>query len=194
MTIPANGHRLLHGAVSYGLASARFVTPDLLRQPTPCTGWDLRMLLSHVSESLDALAEGLTSGTVNLGPAGAAGPGAELTGVRVRCARLLAAAAGNHPDRRIAIAGQALNGSVLVCAGAIEIAVHGWDIAAACGSPWPIPAGLASDLLQAAALLVTQDSRGGLFAGPVPVPEQAAPGDRLVAFLGRNPDLPAARL
>jgi hypothetical protein len=31
-----------------------------------------------------------------------------------------------------------------------------------------------------------------LFADPVPVPGQAGPGDQLVAFLGRQPRIPAA--
>jgi len=73
----------------------------------------------------------------------------------------------------------------------VEIAVHGWDISVACGGG-TIPAALARDLLPIAALLAPPGSRAGLFAGPVPVPDRAGPGDRLVAFLGRQPGPPAA--
>jgi uncharacterized protein (TIGR03086 family) len=69
----------------------------------------------------------------------------------------------------------------------VEIAVHGWDVAQACGRPRPIPPQLAEELLQLAPLLVTDADRPGRFAPPVAVPAGASPGDRLVAFLGRGP-------
>jgi uncharacterized protein (TIGR03086 family) len=71
--------------------------------------------------------------------------------------------------------------------GAIEITVHGWDIAVACGRTRPVPPGLATVLLTAAQLLVPPDTRPGLFADPVALPGPASPGDQLVAFLGRRP-------
>jgi hypothetical protein len=40
-------------------------------------------------------------------------------------------------------------------------------------------------MLQLSPLLLA--GREGLFAGPVEVPAQATPGDKLVAFLGRDP-------
>jgi hypothetical protein len=77
-------------------------------------------------------------------------------------------------------------------AGAIEIAVHGWDISAACGVSRPVPPALAAVLLPIAPLLITPGTRPGLFADPVRLPGPAGPGDQLVAFLGRQPRLPAA--
>jgi hypothetical protein len=70
--------------------------------------------------------------------------------------------------------------------GAIEIIVHGWDIAVACGRARPAPPGLAAVLLATAPLLPS-DVRPGLFAHPVPLHGPACPGDDLVAFLGRRP-------
>lgn len=170
-------------AVGYASASARAVTPALLSRPTPCAAWNLEMLLSHVSESLDALAEGLGRGTVSLIPASI--PEAEPAGMRVRCARLLAAMAAAPPRRVITVADRDLSDSVLACAGAIEIAVHGWDISAACGAPAPIPAALARGLLEAAPVLIPDAARGELFGAPVTPPALAAPGELLLAFLGR---------
>jgi uncharacterized protein (TIGR03086 family) len=183
--IPEAGHGLLRLAIGYASASARGVTPRLLSKPTPCTEWNLNMLLSHVSESLDTLAEGLSSGMVSLIPAGREGPDAEPAGMRARCARLLAAVAIAPAGRPVAVADRDLSGSALACAGAIEITVHGWDISAACDSPQPIPAALASTLLAAAPVLIPGSARGRLFAEPLPVPALASPGDRLLAFLGR---------
>jgi hypothetical protein len=71
--------------------------------------------------------------------------------------------------------------------GAIEIIVHGWDIAVACGRARPVPPGVAAVLLATASLLVPSDVRPRLFADPVPLHGPACPGDELVAFLGRRP-------
>jgi uncharacterized protein (TIGR03086 family) len=176
---------LLRQSITYALASADLVTPALLTSPTPCAGWSLAMLLSHVSESLDALAEGLTLGTVTLVPAAVAELDNEPAGMRARCARLLTATKDAPADGMIAIGGRDLPGSLLACAGAIEITVHGWDIAAACGAPRAIPASLASALLDTAPVLLPDDARDGLFAAPLPVPLLASPGEHLLGFLGR---------
>jgi len=74
-------------------------------------------------------------------------------------------------------------------AGAIDVAVHGWDVARACGSTQPIPEQLAQDMLEISPLLVTRDDRPERFAAPIPVPPQASASDRLVAYLGRDPAL-----
>jgi hypothetical protein len=82
-----------------------------------------------------------------------------------------------------------LTASVVTVAGAIEIAVHGWDISVACGGARVIPSNLAALLLPIAPLLITAETRSGLFADPVRLARPACPGDELVAFLGRQPRL-----
>jgi hypothetical protein len=84
-----------------------------------------------------------------------------------------------------------LGDSIGVLHEAIEVAVHGWDLWVACGAPRPVPAGLAAVLLPIAPLLITPAVRPGLFADPVRLPGPAGPGDRLVAFCGRQPRPPA---
>lgn len=71
--------------------------------------------------------------------------------------------------------------------GAIEIAVHGWDVAMACGHRRPMGDGLANDILRLARLLVGDGDRYPMFAAPLDVSPQASPSERLVAFLGRGP-------
>ena len=184
MTCLAPGRELLRSAIYYALPSADLVTPALLAMPTPCAAWNLGMLLSHLSESLDALAEGLNHGAVCRWP-GTAEPDATPAGLRVRCERLLAAIQAAPADRSVIIAGHDMTETALTCTGAIEIGVHGWDIAAACGSPRPIPDNLARPLLRVAPALLPGSSREGLFAEPLPADLQAGPGERLLAFLGR---------
>jgi uncharacterized protein (TIGR03086 family) len=156
---------------------------------TPCAGWDLRTLLRHLTDSLDALAEALGTGIVSRGVAKAAVRDQDLVpGLSEGAGTLLCACAvAGTGDRRVAVGDRELTTSLVTMTGAIEIAVHGWDISVACAGHGTIPAGLARDLLPIAPLLVTPATRAGRFADPVPVPALAAPGDRLVAFLGRQP-------
>ena len=87
----------------------------------------------------------------------------------------------------VTIGGHTLTSALVAGTGAIEITVHGWDVARACGRTDPVPPALADELLDLAPLLVACTDRPGRFDRPVPVPPGAAPGDRLVAFLGRQP-------
>jgi uncharacterized protein (TIGR03086 family) len=191
MATPTGAPRLLEQAVSYALASAGRATPQLLPLPTPCEGWNLRTLLLHVSDSLGVLAEAMRAGHIGPGPPPDPAPTAAadpLTCLRRQARDLLGAcAAASVEERLVAIADRELTTSLVTAAGAIEIAVHGWDISVACGIRRPIPPSLAAALLPAAPLLIPRATRAGLFADPVPMPEAAGPGDRLVAFLGRHP-------
>ena len=181
---------LLEHAVSYTLASAGQVTPQLLPLPTPCEGWDLRTLLLHVSDSLGVLAQAMRAGHIALDPPPCDEPIADADPVaclRRQARHLLGACAASTEERLVAIADRELTTSMVTAAGAIEIAVHGWDISVACGIRRPIPPALAAELLPVAPLLIPRATRAGLFADPVPLPEPACPSDRLVAFLGRPP-------
>jgi uncharacterized protein (TIGR03086 family) len=176
---------LLERALGYATCSAADVRPALLERPTPCRGWTLDMLLRHTSESLTALREGAVTGHVALIPAGQdrADP---VRAFHDTTAALLAARAG--PGRPVLDIGDlSLPAIAMEAAGAIEIAVHGWDISQACGTRRPIPDPLAATLLRIAPLLIPDTGRDPLFGPPVPVPPRAGPGDRLVAFLGRDP-------
>ncbi|MGH3171399.1 MAG: TIGR03086 family metal-binding protein [Trebonia sp.] len=187
MTEPATGPWVLEQAVTYLLDGVRRVTPDSLDGPTPCARWNLRMLLSHTCESLEALTEAFGCGAVGLRPAPAVAGGAEIASVRARCGRLLAACAV-AAGQPVSIAGHDVTGSVVIYAGAVEIAVHGWDVRVATGRPQPVPPVLAEALLRVVPLLVMDGARDGLFGDLVPVPASAPAGDRLVAFLGRRPE------
>jgi uncharacterized protein (TIGR03086 family) len=186
--MPASGTAAFQRALRYALAAAGRVTPEMLARPTPCRAWDLRMLLLHATESLAALAEGLDDRRVLLHPAVAGAglpidPGALF---RLRARRLLGSCARADPaDAVITVGGCPMAATLLVTTGALEVAVHGWDIAQACGSREPVPAALAAGLLRAAPLLITDSDRQRLFAAPVHLAAGASPSDRLIAFLGR---------
>src|SRR5690349_23425758 len=189
---PSDGDRLLEPSVSYALGVVLSVTPEILPRPTPCRGWDLRMLLRHACESLAAFGEGIEAGRVGLDPAAEDGDLAAdpARAIRERAGQLLDAWTGpGHQRQVIEIAGCPLAPGVMAAAAALEVAVHGWDISRACGQRQPIPRALATSLLAIAPLLVPRTGRHPLFAAPVTVPATAGPSDQLTGFLGRSPGI-----
>ncbi|NLU70831.1 TIGR03086 family metal-binding protein [Streptomyces sp. HNM0574] len=193
--LPETDTALLERAVGYALCAVRPVTRAVLTAPTPCRRWDLEALLRHTNDSLTALSEGLGDGRVPLpaGPndrteAGSRTDPAEV--FRLRATRLLEICAGG-PGGFVEVADLPLTAAAVVRTGALEIAVHAWDIAQAAGLPRPVPPRLATALLRTARQLVPAPyARPPLFAPPVTVPAEADPSDRLIAFLGRDPRHP----
>ncbi|WP_406360234.1 TIGR03086 family metal-binding protein [Streptomyces sp. NBC_00715] len=190
-----NPGELLERSLAYALGGVAAVPRADLGRPTPCAEWDLGELLQHLDDSLDALHEGVSEGRVGLCPAvPAADP---VCAFRARAGALLgawAAVSAAPPDPAVsaappapAVGDRCLDLGLLAAVGALEIAVHGWDVTQACGRPRPIPAALAADLLPLAAVVVADADRGVRFADPVAVPAGAGPGDVLLAFLGRGP-------
>jgi len=185
---------LLAGAVSYMLGVCAPLGPGEMALPTPCPHWDLARLLGHLCESMADLEAALRTGRLDLnGPSGRTG-GDPVEALRDRAAELLCAGyCYGGPERFVAVGGLPIPAGVVACTGAVEIAVHGWDVSAARARAGraggiiqaPIPAALATRMLRLGPLLVA--GREGLFGVPVEVPAQASPGDRLVGYLGRHP-------
>jgi uncharacterized protein (TIGR03086 family) len=184
---------LLVGAISYMLGVCAPIGPAEMTLPTPCADWDLAMLLGHLCQSMADLETALRTGRLDLAEPPSAG-GDPVEALRDLAAQLLCAGyCFGGPERFVAVGGLPMPAGLVACTGAVEIAVHGWDISAARARAGrntdvrgtPIPAGLAARMLGLSPLLVA--GREGLFAVPVEVPAQASPGDRLVGYLGRNP-------
>ena len=186
LTALLGGVDLLERAVDYTLGSLDAAATADLAGPTPCADWDLRCLLDHVNDSLLALHEAAALGRVFPDP----GDHSTLDPVallRDRATRLVGAWAAPAPRKEIALGDLELTSAVITATGAFEVAVHGWDVARACGVRHPIPPALAEELIALSPLLVTAADRPVRFAAPVAMPLGATPGDRLVAFLGRHP-------
>lgn len=190
----ANGAiELLASAIGYALGACAQVTLGELALPTPCGEWDLEALLAHLAASMADLESAIRTGRLDLAPqnppaaaSSVPGGGDPVEVVRDHAANLLCACYEHHgPERLVLVGGLPLAAGIVACTGAVEIAVHGWDVSVARGDGAPIPPALATRMLGLCPLLVTV--REGLFAAPVQVPSQASPGDRLVAYLGRIP-------
>jgi uncharacterized protein (TIGR03086 family) len=185
---PGGATGLLAGALRYALSVCALVKRAELGSPTPCAEWDVGALLSHLGESMGDLEAALRTGSL-----GEPGPAPDADGdllgmLRDRAAGLLWACHDGSPERFVAVGGLPLPAGLVACTGAVEIAVHGWDVSAALGRGGAIPPRLASRLLALCPLLVA--SREGLFAAAVPIAPEASPADRLLGYLGRDPGAP----
>ncbi len=189
----AGGVALLGRAVDYTRGSLALVAPRLLRAPTPCRDWDLRALLRHMDDSLAALTEAAELGYVDLRqvPDSPVSRPAEdsarvlVDRLRERACALLGAWTGAPADRLPRVHDRPVPADLLARAGAVEIAVHGWDVAAACGGRRPLPEPLARALLDVVPAVVSAADRPLRFAAPVGVPREAAAATRLLGLLGR---------
>jgi len=178
------GVGLLERAINYLLGVLHEMPRTELTAPTPCADWNLRELLAHLDESLVALQEA-TSGRVAL--ATSAEPAADLVAVlRDRASCVLSA--WTHTTRVAVRVGDAdLTTGIVATVGALEVAVHGWDVARAVGRGRPIPPALAAEMLALSRFLVSEADRPARFAAPVELPAPAKSNDQLLAFLGRRP-------
>jgi uncharacterized protein (TIGR03086 family) len=189
---PGQAHQRLTRAIGYADCVLDAVTPQLLSTSTPCHAWNLGMLLEHAVESLAALREGVTdlrvAATPATAPAGSARSAAVLVNAfREQATALLRASAAATGVVPVTVGDHPMPLDCLRTTGALETAVHAWDISQACGQRLPVPAESATDLLGQARLLVPPLDRWPLFAAPVPVPPGSTPSDCLIAYLGRRP-------
>ncbi|GAA3865810.1 TIGR03086 family metal-binding protein [Streptomyces sedi] len=192
MTGSASGLDLLTRAVSFGRDSVDAVAPHHLDRPTPCAEWNVRALLGHLNESMALLQKGADSGCLTVppstGPGGAESSAELIAEFHRRSGELLRGWPASAGSRDLMeVGGLPLATDIVAVVGAIEIAVHGWDLGIACGAPRPISAELASDMLTVLPVVLGGAPHEALFAAPVVVAPTAGPGDRLVALLGRSP-------
>ena len=187
------GVALLERSLGYTLGSLLLVRPQHLHRPTPCAAWDLAALLAHMNDSLLTLHEATVGGHVALNPPRRGHDDPPLavpaaTALRNRACRLLGDWNRMTPaEDLVSVAGKPMSAGMVAAAGAVEVAVHGWDVAQACGRPRPIPWPLAEELLELAPLFVSAADREHRFGPPVPTAPYTEAGDRLVAYLGRTP-------
>jgi uncharacterized protein (TIGR03086 family) len=183
-----NVELMLLPAVEHALAAAAVIGPDDLRRPTPCSAWTVEDVLVHLLDSFSCLTTALNFGAVPIGADAAPAygvPGADS--LRAAARSLVAAARRSRGPRRIRVADREVHREHLLTVGAVEAAVHGWDLDQGTGRARAIPHGLAVRLLDRVPAIVNRHTRGGAFATPVLVSSESPPADRLLAALGREP-------
>ena len=184
-TAPAPGLtqavELLDRSLAYTRVALADVGPADLAAPTPCAGWTLARLLTHMEDALDAFTEA-AAGRVAVA---AVPPAADrVAALRDKACALLGAWAAASPST-VAVGDLLVDAPLLVETAALEITVHGWDVAQATGRRTPVPTGLARRLRPVAERVVQDSDRGTRFAPARDAGPGAGAGDSLMAFLGR---------
>jgi len=179
-TALAGAVELLERSLGYTRVALAGVTEARLAAPTPCRNWTLRDLLAHMDDSLDAFTEA-AGGSVALTGAPSA---PRVMVLQQKACALMGLWSGPGPAG-IRVGELDLATDLLVATAALEITVHGWDVAQATGERTPIPEELARQLLPIAHHTVTGIDRGVRFAEALPEPAGATSDVRLRAFLGR---------
>jgi uncharacterized protein (TIGR03086 family) len=172
---------LLERALTYTRTTLSSVGPDR-SGPTPCAGWSLADLLAHMDDGLDAFLEA-AGGTVRVEVPRRAG--ADLEGLQRKACHLLAVWSSPTPSV-VVVGDQPLPIELLVSTAALEISVHGWDVAQATGLDHPLPDDLARSLLPVARRMVADEDRAERFSAPVAPAPGAGQSEQLLGFLGRS--------
>lgn len=162
--------------------------PEAAGAPTPCAEYDVAGLIGHLQGVVRRI--GLVVAQRPLEPMATDWPIADRaahweSGRAGTDAALAAAdleARVKVPWGEVSVA-QALGSYVS------ELAVHGWDLAAATGRVDQLDPALAEAALPAAVAKIPAEPRGGFipFGPVVPVPDDAPAYDRLLGWTGRDP-------
>jgi len=185
-TSPPASVAVLDSAVTWTHSCLQLARTSDLSLPTPCSAWNLGDLLAHMEDSLEALGEAAEVGRIRVTDlAGLQDPGRTIDRLVQRACTMRAAWLQRLTSAPITVGDLALGRDTLAMVGALEITVHGWDVATTVGVDRPIPEDLAARLYPVAMVVVTPDERGTRFAEAVPVPANASAGVRLLAHLGR---------
>ncbi|MFF7356762.1 MULTISPECIES: TIGR03086 family metal-binding protein [Streptomyces] len=192
----AEGVKVLEQAHAYLREVVAAVPEEAWGRPTPCSGWTVRQVLNHARIDQHAYALTLVADRPGEDPfqpddALHGDPVAELD-------KVLDAVADGYAQlpadsERVPTPLGPLSLPLAAGAGALDAAVHAWDIAVATGQDRPLAPELAAGLRPAAGHLVPRLRTYGVFAPALvsegPLDEAAA----LLAFLGRDPEwAPAA--
>ena len=185
---PPRSVAVLDSAVIWTHSCLQLARSSPLSLPTPCHDWDLGLLLTHMDESLSAIGEAAQLGHVAVDTEPLARDCGQLVDRIVqRACRTRAAWLQRLTSAPVGVGDLALGRDTIVLVGALEIAVHGWDVARATGEGRRLPEDLAVRLYDVALAVVTPEERGRRFAPVVPVPASAPASVRLLAHLGRDP-------
>jgi len=177
----ASSVELLERALGYTRVVLADVGPRQLESPTPCTGWTLARLLGHMEDALDAFTEA-AAGRVQVRPVLPTDD--RVAALREKACALLGAWTQARPPA-VVVGDRRLEAPLLVATAALEIAVHGWDVAQSTGRGTPIPEDLARGLHPVATRVVQPADRGTRFAPALHPATPTSRSDVLLAFLGR---------
>ena len=170
------------------------IKPDQLADPTPCTEWDVRALLNHITGGSLMFAECVESGSIADEEMGRLTT-SDLVGddyVRVFGAaadRAIAAFnADGALDKIVTLPFGTMPASVALQIAVFDVTTHALDLARATGQSTEV---ISPEVLQAAwdagqAMIGPELRDAGLFGPQQDAPADAPLDDRILAFAGRQ--------
>ncbi len=170
------------------------VTPADLARATPCPGWDVATLVSHmVGAAGRAAALGRGEQPVN-----EEFPSLELDKAAAALRRLAGEARAAWSEstaltRTVTMPwGETYDGSTLVDMYLTELAAHSWDLAVSTSGTGVLADDLAGPALEAARSMLKPEYRdamgpGSPYGAEVGAPADATPWEAFAAFTGRTP-------
>jgi uncharacterized protein (TIGR03086 family) len=170
------------------------VQPDEMDASTPCKSWKVRDLLNHMIDAPRFAATVMETGdwTNDTGDSVDHASGNYLTEYDAATARAIAAfRAEGALSKMVKLPFGELPGAAFANIATGDAFVHGWDLAKATGRPTDFDPELATEILVAVRPMLPDQMRGpdgqAPFGLEVEVSAEASPGDKLAAFLGRQP-------
>ena len=176
------------------------VTRDDLRRPTPCAGWNLLDLLSHMTaqhRGFAAAAHGGGGSPTIWAPElvaddVAADPGGTYAAAAADV--LDAFAADRVLDATFSLPefgpGATFPGAIAIGFHFVDYVVHGWDVARSVGAPFALPADVLAAVLPLVFVVPDGEYRtveGAPFGPAVAASADATDLDRILSHLGRSP-------
>jgi uncharacterized protein (TIGR03086 family) len=170
------------------------VSSDDLTRPTPCSDWDLRALIAHMT----AQHEGFAAAAIGRGQDEAVWrprwqDPRPLEAYAVSAALVLSAFEDpdvlTQPFHLPEIRPEPLPGRLAVSFHLVDFLAHGWDVAAALGIPWSPPPDALAAALPIAREVPDGEGRtlpGAAFGPGIPVPPDAPPEVEFLGRLGRS--------
>lgn len=176
------------------LAGVVDVDDAQLGLPTPCAGFDVAQLRTHVLGWLQFFAAALSDPAAEHGrpdpEAFELGDTAASEVVLTALDDIKAAIAADAAGQLVVMSSSRMAGDGVLGMALGEYIVHAWDLATATGQAYDAPTEAIAPAHEFLVGMVAPEYRGpdtGFFDAEVEVPDDASPLDKLLGFAGRDP-------
>jgi uncharacterized protein (TIGR03086 family) len=165
------------------------IQPAQLHNPTPCTKWDLRSLLGHMTYEMSWVPDLLAGKTIK-----AVGDKYEgdllgddpLEAWGRALAAAVAAVEKAHLTKTVHLSYGDFSAEHYIWESASDMLIHGWDVSKSIGHPLTFDTKVAAAVYEHMLPRAAEFQGSGLFGEVVPTKEDDAIQTKLLAFYGRR--------